>query len=70
MILKLEIASSRGPSQAVLVNIDKATGTATKLERGSYAFRLNVTDDSGLSSSAILGVNVTRSKRVLIVNEF
>ncbi|KHN80568.1 Dyslexia-associated protein -like protein [Toxocara canis] len=51
-----------GPNQVVIVNGDKSKCTISGFEEGIYQFRLNVTDDGGLSATDDTFVIVIRSK--------
>ncbi|RCN37503.1 EGF-like domain protein [Ancylostoma caninum] len=51
-----------GPSEASLVNADKAKATASGLVEGVYQFLLTVVDDGGLNATASAFISVERSR--------
>ncbi|EPB71761.1 hypothetical protein ANCCEY_09163 [Ancylostoma ceylanicum] len=51
-----------GPSEASLVNANKAKATASGLVEGVYQFLLTVVDDGGLNATASAFISVERSK--------
>ncbi|MBC9928780.1 PKD domain-containing protein [Chitinophaga qingshengii] len=51
-------AQVSGPSNANIVGANAAKATASGLQRGVYVFRLTVTDNEGLSASAVKTVTV------------
>ena len=51
-----------GGNAVPIENSDRALATVSKLTAGEYKFRLTVTDEEGLQSSATLTVTVKESK--------
>ena len=55
-------SNSRGPNEAVLVGSDQPRVNATTLTKGLYVFQLTAWDDSGVSASDNVTVNVLQRK--------
>uniref|UniRef100_A0A0N5AC19 PKD domain-containing protein n=1 Tax=Syphacia muris TaxID=451379 RepID=A0A0N5AC19_9BILA len=61
-IINYEWTQLSGPSTVKLINQDKVKCTAKGFQEGIFKFRLNVTDDGGLTAVSDTFVNVTRSQ--------
>ncbi len=59
---KLTTLFCSGGNAVPIENSDRALATVSKLTAGEYKFRLTVTDEEGLQSSATLTVTVKESK--------
>uniref|UniRef100_A0A9J2PBU3 PKD/Chitinase domain-containing protein n=1 Tax=Ascaris lumbricoides TaxID=6252 RepID=A0A9J2PBU3_ASCLU len=60
-IIRYQWTQISGPNEVMIVNGDKSKCTVSGFEEGVYQFRLNVTDDGGLTATDDTFVTVVRS---------